>query len=69
MISLGRPNIRRNYTPYESESHITSGHNPNKSGMATFQIFVALYVVAPAGCFAAIFGWLVADNSPEERRY
>jgi hypothetical protein len=26
--------------------------------MATFQIFVALYVVAPAGCFAAFVGLL-----------
>jgi hypothetical protein len=37
--------------------------------MATFQTFVALYVVDPAGCFAALFGWLVTDNSPEQQRY
>jgi hypothetical protein len=36
--------------------------------MATFQIFAALYVVAPAGCFAALGGWL-PDNSSEERIY
>ena len=36
--------------------------------MATFQIFAALCVVAPAGCFAALVGWL-PDNSSEERRY
>jgi len=27
--------------------------------MTTFQIFFAFYVVAPAGCFAALVGWLV----------
>jgi len=35
--------------------------------MATFHIFVALYVVVPAGCFAALVGWLPIAQKNEDR--